>query len=97
MDDPARKALQMAHRYGAFLAAAYLAALGARALCAGGPLWNAGATVLALVLVQTGMGALALPLGFPLALMVAHNAGAALLLLAVTHLAQRARPAAQGP
>lgn len=94
MDDPARKALQMAHRYGAFLAAVYLAALGARALCAGGPLRNAGAAILALMLMQTGLGALALRLGFPLASAVAHNAGAALLLLAVTHLAQRARPAA---
>lgn len=42
------------------------------------------------------LGVLAVRLGLPLVLVLAHNAAAALLLLAVTHLAQRAQWPAPG-
>lgn len=84
----------MVHRYGALLVAAYLAALGTRAYTADAALQKCAVAILALLLVQMALGVMAVLMSLPLALAVAHNAGAALLLLAVTHLAQRAQWAA---
>lgn len=94
VNDPARGTLHMVHRYGALLVAAYLAALGTRAYTADAALRKCAVAILALLLVQMALGVMAVLMSLPLALAVAHNAGAALLLLAVTHLAQRAQWAA---
>lgn len=94
VNDPARSTLHMAHRYGALLVAAYLAALATRAYTADAALQKCGVAILALLLVQLALGIMVVLMSLPLALAVAHNAGAALLLLAVTHLAQRAQSAA---
>lgn len=93
MSDPAGATLHMVHRYGALLVAAYLAALATRAYTADTALRKCGVAILALVVLQVALGVTAVLMSLPLALVVAHNAGAALLLLGVTHLAQRAQSA----
>ncbi len=91
----ARVAIHFAHRLGAVAAFAYLAALGGAALRRARAdrrrdLGAAALAVLALLAAQVSLGLANVWLGLPLAVAVAHNAGAALLLLAVLTLHHRA-------
>ena len=81
-----QKLLHMAHRFGALVSVLYLSVLGVLALRVGPRCRNTGLSILVLVLIQAGMGVLTIVSQFPLALVTAHNATAALLLLAVINL-----------
>ena len=93
LNAPARTAIQFSHRFGALIVT--FALLGA-ALSA----WwlrrhvarRAAALVLAALMVQLTIGAAMVLRGFPLWLATAHNAGAALLLLAIVGLNRALRP-----
>ena len=93
LDGPARTAIQFTHRFGALIVT--LALLGA-ALSA----WRlrrhvarrAAGLALAALTVQLIIGASMVLRGFPLWLATAHNAGAALLLLAIVGLNRALRP-----
>ncbi len=88
---PARIAIQFAHRLGAVVITLLLLAAGLRALRRSGTA-RAGALLLAALGLQLLVGSLMVIRGFPLWLATAHNAGAALLLLATLNflLASRA-------
>ena len=89
LDRRARTAIHLAHRLGAVVAVLYLALLCGAALRrarsgAGHPgLAAAASCVLGLVIVQAALGVSNVWLGLPLGVAVAHNAGAALVLLAM--------------
>ena len=91
----ARTAIHMAHRIGAAVTFVFVGALALTLLVAGRErLWRTlGAALGGALLLQLALGILTVVLGFPLAIAVAHNAGAALLLLTVVTLnhATRAR------
>jgi cytochrome c oxidase assembly protein subunit 15 len=90
LDHPARVAVHFAHRLGAVLAALVIALLGAR--LALDPLARRdGLAVLAALLLQLTLGVSIVVFGVPLAVAVAHNGAAALLLLAVLNANQRIR------
>jgi heme a synthase len=94
LDNPARVAIQLSHRFGALVAsvallAAALAALRVRALRRAR---IAGATLLLALALQLLIGVSMVRAGFPLWLATAHNAGAALLLLATLALNRSLRP-----
>jgi cytochrome c oxidase assembly protein subunit 15 len=90
LDHPARVAVHFTHRLGAILAAVFVAWLGWR--LAREPATRAdGAAVLALLLLQLSLGVSIVWFGVPLAVAVAHNGTAALLLLAVINANQRIR------
>ena len=81
LDGPARRAIHLAHRLGAVAVAGWLAVLAAM-------LWRAGrrgnaVAMAAMLAVQLGLGVANVWLHLPLWVAVAHNLGAALLLLAV--------------
>ena len=81
LDGPARRAIHLAHRLGAVAVAGWLAVLAAM-------LWRAGrrtnaAAIMIMLAVQLGLGVANVWLHLPLWVAVAHNLGAALLLLAV--------------
>ncbi len=76
-------ALQWAHRVGALVVFVLGATAAVSLLRAGGRARGLGAIVAVLLVVQPALGAAAVLAGFPLALVVAHNAGAALLLVAL--------------
>jgi heme a synthase len=95
LDNPARVAIQLSHRFGAVAAslallAAAFAAVRVRAHRAAAA---AGAALLLLLALQLTLGISMVLLGFPLWLATAHNAGAALLLLATLALNRSLRPA----
>jgi cytochrome c oxidase assembly protein subunit 15 len=95
LDNPARVAIHLSHRFGALVAslallAAALAALRVRALR---PAGVAGAMLLLALALQLLIGISMVRAGFPLWLATAHNAGAALLLLATLALNRSLRPA----
>jgi cytochrome c oxidase assembly protein subunit 15 len=95
LDNPARVAIHLSHRFGALVAslallAAALAALRVRALR---PAVVAGAMLLLALALQLVIGISMVRAGFPLWLATAHNAGAALLLLATLALNRSLRPA----
>jgi cytochrome c oxidase assembly protein subunit 15 len=90
LDGPARVAIQMTHRLFALLVVGYLGVLAVRLIRTPGMVyWG---VVLALLLVaQVSLGISNIVTGLPLWVAVAHNAGAALLLLTVVGLLARLR------
>lgn len=86
---PAGALVHGLHRAGAAVVAAVLLVLGAAAWREGRRL---GAAVIALVLVQVGLGLLQVLAGLPLAIVLAHNVVAALLLAALVMLAAGGDP-----
>lgn len=88
LDHPARVAAHFTHRLGA-IAAAVLVGWFAVALLRRAEARADAAAVLALLLLQLGLGASIVLFGVPLAVAVAHNGIAALLLLAVLNANQR--------
>lgn len=89
LDHPARVAIHFTHRLGAVIAALALALAALFALRAGGAAAHARAAasaVLAALVLQWLIGVFMIWQGFPLLLATAHNAGAALLLLATVWL-----------
>ena len=94
----ARIAIHVAHRVGALVTVIYLVGLSLAALSSGvrrdRNLLAATLSVLGLLVVQAGLGVSNVWLGLPLGVAVAHNAGAALMLLALLtmhHLSGRRR------
>ena len=80
---PALAALNGAHRAGALVVFALGAALAISLLRAGRGYSRLGATIATLLAVQLALGAAMVQTSFPLALAIAHNACAALLLVAL--------------
>ncbi len=96
LDGPGRTAIHLTHRLGALVVLVYLGLL-ALALVrrAGRPVHRRLAKALVAVLaLQVGLGIANVVTQLPLALAVAHNGGAALLLLTVLTLVHSLRPAA---
>ena len=92
LDNDARVTIHLTHRLGAVVTALYLLALGVAAVRAdGGRLRRAGGLLLGLLVLQFGLGIANVLLSLPLALAVAHNGGAALLLLGLVNLNQLLR------
>lgn len=90
LDHPARVAIHFTHRLGAVLATAFLIAFGAgllRTPAARG----AGQALLAALALQVALGVSIVLWGVPLAVAVAHNGVAALLLLTVINAHERLR------
>ena len=84
LDSPARVAIHMAHRAWALVAFLYLGFVGLRAVSrCQGPLRAAAVVVLLLLVAQVSLGMANVWLGLPLLVAAAHNAVAALLLLAL--------------
>jgi len=94
LDNEARVAIHMAHRLGALTVFLYLLWLGWRLLAgdSGRAVRVAGWCVVALLLVQVALGIANVVLYLPLPVAVAHNGGAALLLLALVSLNHLLRP-----
>jgi len=78
--------LHMTHRLGAVVTFVYLAWLAVKAIRLDSRLRSTGISLLAFLLIQAGLGMAAVLTGLPLLLVTAHNAVAALLLLAVVNL-----------
>ncbi|MCC7463812.1 MAG: COX15/CtaA family protein [Gammaproteobacteria bacterium] len=95
LEHPARVAIHLTHRLGALLATALLlwAALAVLRLRRDSGARRASVAVLVTLALQFTIGASTVLLGFPLWLATAHNAGAALLLLATVALNRTLRPA----
>lgn len=90
--DASAPVVHLIHRGGALLTFLYLGWLGWRARAVGGALRRSGNVLLALLALQTVLGLAGVASGFPLLLVTAHNAGAALLLLAIVNLNYRLTP-----
>jgi cytochrome c oxidase assembly protein subunit 15 len=90
LDHPARVAVHFTHRLGAVLALVLVGLLGV-SLAREAATRADGAAVLALLLLQLSLGVSIVWFGVPLAVAVAHNGSAALLLLAVINANQRIR------
>lgn len=88
LDHPARVAVHFVHRLGAVVASILLIALGAT-LLRRPDARVAGGAMLAMLAVQLTLGASIVLFGVPLAVAVAHNGGAALLLLTLVNAHQR--------
>lgn len=88
LDHPARVAIHFTHRLGAIAATVFLLLAGMRARRAarGSPQHAAGVAVLIALALQLTIAVVMILRGFPLWLATAHNAGAALLLLATVAL-----------
>jgi cytochrome c oxidase assembly protein subunit 15 len=82
LDNPARTAIHLSHRFGALVASLALLAAAIAGLRLGGPAAPAALGLLLLLALQLVIGVSMVLRGFPLWLATAHNAGAALLLLA---------------
>lgn len=93
--DASAPVVHMTHRTGALLTFLYLGWLGLRARAAGGHLRTSGNVLLAMLTLQIVLGLAGVASGLPLLLVTAHNAGAALLLLAVVNLNHRLTPIAE--
>lgn len=84
LDSPARTAIHVAHRIGAVAASALILALAAASIRSGPGAWRtSGWVLIALLAVQVSLGIGNIVLQLPLAVAVAHNASAAVLLLAI--------------
>lgn len=84
LDSPARTAIHVAHRIGAVVAAALILALAAASIRSGLGAWRtSGWVLIALLTIQVFLGIGNVVLQLPLAVAVAHNAFAAILLLAI--------------
>ncbi|MGH8503010.1 MAG: COX15/CtaA family protein [Gammaproteobacteria bacterium] len=95
LDNPARTAIHVTHRIGALVTTVYLLALGSTLFFrAHGALCAASAAVIVLTVLQVSLGISNVVLGLPLSIAAAHNAVAALLLLAMLSLVYMLRPAA---
>lgn len=92
MTDASAPIVHMVHRTGALITFLYLGWLGWRARTAGGSLRSSGNGLLAMLILQTALGLIGIAAGLPLLLITAHNAGAAMLLLAVVNLNYRVTP-----
>jgi cytochrome c oxidase assembly protein subunit 15 len=90
LDHPARVAIHFTHRLGAVLAIVLIAWLG-WCLARQAATRADGLAVLGLLLLQASLGVSIVVFGVPLAVAVAHNGGAALLLLSVINANQRIR------
>ena len=93
LDNAARTAIHMTHRLGALVVLLYVGWLTVRTACfaAGRKVRIAGAAVGGLLLVQLGLGIANVLLYLPISTAVAHNACAALLVLALVTLAHGLR------
>ncbi|MFN7184143.1 MAG: COX15/CtaA family protein, partial [Thermomonas haemolytica] len=91
LDNPARVAIQLAHRIMAVGVAVYVLLLALRLLRAPG-LRGWGALLGLLVCAQFGLGMANVLLSLPLHVAVLHNAGAVLLLFLLVSLLARLRP-----
>ncbi|MBS0431031.1 MAG: COX15/CtaA family protein [Proteobacteria bacterium] len=87
LDAAARSAIQIAHRFGALVVFVYLAWLAHRVARAG--LRGSGFALGVLLLAQVALGISNVVFGLPLAVAVAHNGGAALLLFVMVALLAR--------
>jgi len=94
LDAPARTAIQLAHRIGAFVVFGHVFATALRAARTSGLRAYAFALGAALI-VQITLGISNVVFGLPLPIAAAHNAGAAVLLFALLALLVRLRPAAR--
>jgi cytochrome c oxidase assembly protein subunit 15 len=94
LDNPARVAIHLSHRLGAVAASLALLAAALAALRVRGnhSAATAGVVVLGVLALQLSIGISMVLRGFPLWLATAHNAGAALLLLATLALSRSLRP-----
>jgi cytochrome c oxidase assembly protein subunit 15 len=90
LDHPARVAIHFTHRLGALVAFVLIVLLGWRVAREAATRAD-GLAVLGLVLLQVSLGVSIVVFGVPLAVAVAHNGVAALLLLAVINANQRIR------
>ncbi len=90
LDNRARVTIHHLHRVGALTVSLFLALLGAWLWSRGGTWRRHAQAILALLALQVLIGVGLVLLQLPLPLAAAHNAGAALLLLAVTHFNHRA-------
>jgi cytochrome c oxidase assembly protein subunit 15 len=81
-----QRTLHMAHRLGAIVTFVYLAWLAIRAMKLDNSLRNTGISLLVFLVLQAGLGIAAVLTGLPLLLVTAHNAVAAMLLLAIVNL-----------
>ncbi|MCY3852297.1 MAG: COX15/CtaA family protein [Gammaproteobacteria bacterium] len=84
LDSPARTAIHVAHRIGAVVASALILALAAASIRSGPGAWRtSGWVLIALLAIQVSLGIGNIVLQLPLSVAVAHNAFAAILLLAI--------------
>jgi len=95
MIDSSAPVVHLVHRTGALLAFLYLGWLGLRARAGDGGLRASGNILLAMLALQIVLGLTGVATGLPLLMVTAHNAGAALLLLAVVNLNHRVTPRKQ--
>jgi cytochrome c oxidase assembly protein subunit 15 len=95
LSNAARTAIHVTHRIGAVIAGSILIIVGAFAiyLSEGRRLRVAGTLLIVAVLLQISIGLSMVHLGMPLTLAVFHNAGAALLVIALTTLVRTLWPA----
>ena len=95
LDNPARMAIHFTHRIGAFVTGLTLVTLGLLTLTRAGSrrLSHAGLWLVAAVLLQIGLGITTVRLGVPLSAATLHNAGAALLVIAMVWLLRALWPA----
>ncbi|HLZ97575.1 MAG TPA: COX15/CtaA family protein [Steroidobacteraceae bacterium] len=95
LDNPARMAIHFTHRIGAAVTGLTLLTLGLMALtrAASPRVARAGLCLVGAVLLQIGIGIATVHLGVPLAAATLHNAGAALLVLAMVWLLRALWPA----
>lgn len=91
--DPARQGLHLMHRMGAFIVVSYWITLAALALHKGENQARAVTMTAAVLIIQCAAGVASVLFGLPLAVAVAHNALAALLVLAAVNAAFQSRPA----
>ncbi len=84
LDNDARVTIHLMHRIGAVITALYLVVLGIAALRTADPVvHNIGMSMLVMLAAQIALGIANVLLGLPLSIAVAHNGGAALLLLSL--------------
>lgn len=94
--DASTPVVHMTHRIGALLTFLYLGWLGFLARAGGARLRASGNVLLALLALQIVLGLAGVASGLALLLVTAHNAGAAMLLLAVVNLNHRLTPVQEG-
>lgn len=90
--DASTPVVHITHRAGALLTLLFLGWLGFTARTGSGQLRSSGNVLLAMLALQIVLGLAGVAAGLPLLLVTAHNAGAALLLLAVVTLNHRLTP-----
>jgi cytochrome c oxidase assembly protein subunit 15 len=92
LGDASRQTLHLAHRSSALLLAALLAWIGWRYARQGGARHVLGIALLALTAIQIALGPAMLLAGFPIALALAHNAVASLVLIVLASMLPRPHP-----